>query len=169
MSELQHKEQERKYNPDVLNNYKDMKRVRDKDEKNYELKNTPYKTIINNEDYFKPIRSHKDFMIEVNADNTDIKNRLAEIMDDRKYEDKVNKEIYRDDKREEYEKKFQFRNLEIYALAQEANEGDDDEMIDHEGLKSTIKDYYKRQEREVQKEKERFNSLLQSLKDAGIA
>lgn len=162
IANLQNRGTNEKFNPDVINNYKNLEKIREKLKGEYKLNNTPYKTIIDDDISNKNISNHEDFRIKIETDNKDVTGKLEEIEKERNYDDTISKNIFTEEKRKEYEDKFKYRNVEMYKI------GTDDDTLDYDELKGNMKQYYKRQEREFNKGKQKYNEILDSLLKSGI-
>ena len=78
-----------KFNPDVVNTFNENLNTRKNNK--YELKNIPYKLIIN--DNSKKIKISEDLVIKTNNENKNIEANYNSLLDERniKIKDKVNK------------------------------------------------------------------------------
>ena len=141
----------KKYNPDVINEYNNNEYLR-KTEK-FELKNKPYKIIITDQ-VDKSVKTTDDLKINVINDNSEIKSKYDNILKDRKFKNVV-KNI--DKKKEE-------------DLSNELSLSSLNEFIceDFDDVKSEFKSSFKEQERVIKEDRQKFNSILESLLSDGV-
>lgn len=140
----------KKFNPDVIKQYKNIEKHRDKI--GYKVKNIPYKHILN--ENLINIKDSKDLQINIKEDNKDIDNKFKDILSDRSVKEniKLNKRNIEDIK-----KNFQLEcNLE--------NESTND-FID---VKSDFKSEFELQEKNIKIQREKYNSIIDSLLEDGI-
>ena len=142
-----------KYNPDILNNYNDMEKFYNNTK--YELKNKPYKLIINDDNILK----NNNFKINIdNTNNKKIIEKFQKIYDKRNT--KSNKKLSKKNI-EEIKNKFKLRNTELFNSNNEMLE-------DYEDMKDNFISDYKEKEEEIKKERQNFNNILDSLLEEGI-
>ena len=142
-----------KYNPDILNNYNDMEKFYNNTK--YELKNKPYKLIINDDNILK----NNNFKINIdNTNNKKIIEKFQKIYDKRNT--KSNKKLSKKNI-EEIKNKFKLRNTELFNSNNEMHE-------DYEDMKDNFISDYKEKEKEIKKERQNFNNILDSLLEEGI-
>ena len=138
-----------KFNPDVINTFNENLNTR-KDNK-YELKNIPYKLII--KDNSKEIKTSEDLVVITNNENKNIEENYKSLLDERniKIKDKVNKNKIKN----ELELKDINMNEDVYV----------EDFID---IKENFESEFKSTEMELKKDRDKFNSILDSLLSDGL-
>ena len=138
-----------KFNPDVVNTFNENLNTRKNNK--YELKNIPYKLIIN--DNSKKIKTSEDLVIKTNNKNKNIEANYNSLLDERniKIKDKVNKNKIKN----ELELKDININEDIYV----------EDFID---IKENFESEFKSTEMELKKDRDKFNSILDSLLSDGL-
>lgn len=138
-----------KFNPDVVNTFNENLNTRKNNK--YELKNIPYKLIIN--DNSKKIKISEDLVIKTNNENKNIEANYNSLLDERniKIKDKVNKNKIKN----ELELKDININEDIYV----------EDFID---IKENFESEFKSTEMELKKDRDKFNSILDSLLSDGL-
>lgn len=121
-----------KYNPDVINTYKNIDTNRSTQ---YKITNEPYKIITNRND---KITDKKDIL---DKEFNELLNERNIV--DKKIDNKIDNKI------------------------EEDNE-DIDNINDYDDLKSEFNSIYKNEIEEINKDRQKMNSLLNSLKDDGL-
>lgn len=139
----------KKFNPDVVNIFNDN--LNNRKNKNFELKNTPYKLIIM--DNKQNINTSKDLIINTNSNNKNILDDYNIILDERKIKNKKNKNNS-DIKNE----------LELSDITMEEEDYIDD-FID---IKQNFESEFKETEIEIKNDRNKFNSILESLLSDGL-
>jgi hypothetical protein len=140
----------KKFNPDVVNIFNDN--LNNRKNKNFELKNTPYKLIIM--DNKQNINTSKDLIINTNSNNKNILDDYNIILDERKIKNKKNKNNS-DIKNE----------LELSDITMEEEEDYIDDFID---IKQNFESEFKETEIEIKNDRNKFNSILESLLSDGL-
>ena len=141
----------KKYNPDVINDYNNNEYVR-KTEK-FELKNKPYKIIITDQ-VDKSVKTTDDLKINVIKDNSEIKSKYDEILKERKFRNIVKKVDKK--KEEEISNEFCLNSLNEFICE------------DFDDVKSEFKSSFKEQEKVIKEDRQKFNSILESLLSDGV-
>ena len=141
----------KKYNPDVINDYNNNEYVR-KTEK-FELKNKPYKIIITDQ-VDKSVKTTDDLKINVIKDNSEIKSKYDEILKERKFKNIVKKVDKK--KEEEISNEFCLNSLNEFICE------------DFDDVKSEFKSSFKEQEKVIKEDRQKFNSILESLLSDGV-
>lgn len=143
-----------KYNPDVVNSFNQIKSNYDKN--SYQLKNEPYKLIINDD---KNILKNDNFEIIINENKKDILKDYDIISKERNIKSikKLTKENMN-----EIVSKFKLKNTELF------NNSNIDIPDDFEDIRDNFKSSYKDQEKEIKKERNKFNNILDSLLEEGL-
>ena len=138
-----------KFNPDVINTFNENLNTR-KDNK-YELKNIPYKLII--KDNSKEIKTSEDLKIITNNENKNIEENYKSLLDERniKIKDKVDKTKIKND-------------LEL----KDFNLNEDVYIEDFMDIKENFESEFKSTEMELKKDRDKFNSILDSLLSDGL-
>ena len=152
---------EKKYNPDVEHNYNKINKLRDQDINSYTFKKQRYKTIIN--DVPLPTLNRNDkfaqkkLEIHVKHDKTQskINNNLRKLKNERMYTDREKKLKFSKEKRNEFEKKFKFKNVDYFKKKLENYE-----FNDHGDKKSNSIEYYKRAQNKLDKHKQDMNEIV---------
>jgi len=139
-----------KYNPDVINEFKNSNTSRKNNK--FELKNVPYKIIIEDADISK-IKTIEDLVINTTEDNSKLNNKYDNILIERKFKNniKIDKDKMNTIKKE----------LSLTNLANDIPE-------DYEDIKSEFKSEFEKQEIEIKEGRNKFNSILESLLSDGL-
>ena len=74
--------------------------------------------------------------------------------------------MYNETNREENKKKFKFRNEEIYKLNRKNEQ--EQEIDGFDNLKQEVADYYKKVHTDLEKDREVYNEIIDSLVNAGV-
>tara|TARA_B100000902_G_C27309803_1_gene917677 strand:- start:1515 stop:1943 length:429 start_codon:yes stop_codon:yes gene_type:complete len=136
-----------KFNPDVMNEFKTSNTKRDNDK--FQLKNIPYKIIIEDSDITK-IKTTEDLVINTKKDNTKIDQKYNEIVKERKFKNTI--------------KKKNNNNTTDLFLTNLTNEIPED----FEDIKFEFKSEFEKQENEIKEGRDKFNSILESLYSDGL-
>lgn len=140
-----------KYNPDVNNEFK--KEANNRNKTKYNLLNTPYKQIINDKVVKKKKITTQDFNIELDNNNLNIIDDFNIMVKDRNVKNiKHNKE--------ELEK---FKN-ELMLQSNMENI----ESKDFNDIKDDFKSEYESEEKILKEQRNKVNSIINSLLDDGI-
>lgn len=135
-----------KFNPDVINIYETN--LYNRNNSKYELKNIPYKLIL--KDDIKKINNVNDLVI--NSDN-DIKNldeKYKLILNERNIKNKLEKKIIKE--------KLELKHIDL----------NEEYIDDFNDIKKNFKSEFKDKEFEIKKDRDKFNSILDSLLADGL-
>jgi len=156
----------KKYNPDIEPNLKSLEHKRDNTK--FSLTNSRYKTILNDVEIPQKIKNTKDLSLNIveDKDESKLNTKLDELNDERKYVDKKREEMYNETNREDNKKKFKFRNEEIYKLNRKNEQ--EQEIDGFDNLKQEVADYYKKVHTDLEKDREVYNEIIDSLVNAGV-
>jgi len=141
-------DRERNFNPTLLEYWKSRT-------------NQPYKNILKNEDYTKPIKKKEDLIIyRINKnDKSELVKELQEL------QEKINKQnddicnLYSKDKQNEYKKKFEYNNKYIFRIKYDPKDATE--------LKEECIEEYKKKQEELEKGKKRIDEIIESLVESG--
>ena len=138
-----------KFNPDVLNTFNENLNTRNNNK--YELKNIPYKLIIN--DNSKKVKTIEDLAIVTPNENKNIEADYKSLLNERKIKlkEKVNKGKIKD--------QFELKDI---------NMNEDVYVEDFKDIKDNFESEFKITEMELQKDRDKFNSILDSLLSDGL-
>ena len=146
-----------KFNPDIIKKYSDLSQKRNTNK--YDFLNKPYKIIITD----KPvdtINNQDDLKINLSNNNINVKQDFNKLVDERKYLDDKNKEIYNKVNYEKNKSKFDFRKYQVNKMSNESN--------DYHDLKKNKVNFYNKQNEELLQEKSKYNDIMSNLKKQGI-
>jgi hypothetical protein len=142
-----------KFNPDVINIYET--KLINRNNCKYDLKNIPYKLILNDEQ--KKIKTPEDLIIKThnevsNKSAKNIEDKYKLVLEERniKVKDKEDKKIIKDN--------FQLKEINL-------NEEYIDDFVD---IKNNFISEFKNKESEIKKDRDKFNSILDSLLSDGL-
>ena len=136
-----------KFNPDVINEFKTSNTKRDNDK--FQLKNIPYKIIIEDAD-IKKIKTTEDLIIITKEDNSKVDKKYDEIVKERKFKNTI--------------KNKNSNNTTDLFLTNLTNEIPED----YDDIKAEFKSEFEKQESEIKEGREKFNSILESLYSDGL-
>lgn len=138
-----------KFNPDVINTFNENLNTRSNNK--YQLKNIPYKLIIN--DNSKKVKTSEDLAIVTNNENKNIEADYKLLLDERniKLKDKVNKSKIKN--------QFELKDINI---------NEDVYVEDFKDIKDNFESEFKNTEMELKKDRDKFNSILDSLLSDGL-
>ena len=138
-----------KFNPDVVNTFNENLNTRKNN--NYELKNTPYKLII--KDSSKQIKTSEDLIVVINNENKNIEDNYKSLLDQRniKLKDKVN-----------------INKIKNELELKDINMKEDIYVEDFMDIKENFESEFKNTEMELKKDRDKFNSILDSLLSDGL-
>lgn len=121
--------------------------------------NTPYKHIIRDADFTKPIRSANDLIIHKISDNDkhDVDKKLDIHLNDRKHHYDELQKLYNDSNKTEHKKRFEYNKLYNNLSTQET----DDPKIDYI-------QYYKEEQKKIEKDKQNMDEIIESLLNVGL-
>jgi hypothetical protein len=146
-----------KFNPDVIKKYSDLNQKRNNNK--YEFLNKPYKMIIKDK-VVDNIESQADLKIDLSENNINVNQNYEKIMNDRKYLDDINKEIFNKKNYKDNKSKFDFRHYQVNKMSNESN--------DFSNLKKGNKKFYNKQNEELLQEKSKYNDIMNNLIKQGI-
>ena len=137
-----------KFNPDVVNTFK--KNLNDRNNMKYELKNIPYKLIL--EDDLKKVKTKDDFIINNKFENKNINEKYKILLDERniKLKNKIDNKVLKD--------KLELKEINL-------NEEYIDDFVD---IKKNFESEFKNTESEIIKDRNKFNSIIDSLLSDGL-
>ena len=147
---------EDKFNPDVLNNYD--KFIETRENTSFNNKNTPYKIII--EDNIPQKVTSGDDLIINTEQKIDINTNYIKLMESRNYLDDYNKNVFTKSNFEDNKGKFLNRRNTVQLMSQKTE--------DFGKLKKDRTHYYQKEQKTLDNEKQRYNSILNSLKEKGL-
>lgn len=142
-----------KFNPDVINIYET--KLINRNNCKYDLKNIPYKLILNDEQ--KKIRTPDDLIMKtqnevLNKSAKNIEDKYKLILEERNIKVKNNED-----------KKIIKDNLQLKEI--NLNEEYIDDFVD---IKNNFISEFKSKESEIKKDRDKFNSILDSLLSDGL-
>ncbi len=137
-----------KYNPDIINTYNDNLSNRKNDK--FELKNTPYKLIINEQK--KNIKTCDDLKININNNKDNVIKDYNSALEDRKIKQKPIKKNTSDND-------FKLDNINL---------DNEDYIEDYIDIKENFESEFKETEDEIKKDRDKFNNILESLLSDGL-
>lgn len=149
----------KKYNPDILNNYNNLEKSYDNTK--YELKNKPYKLII--EDDINKLNNNKFpkdgpiWLINLNENNKDIIKDYDILSKDRNI--KIN-QVLTNENMNKIKEKFKLKNTELF--------NNDIIPEDYDDIKEGFVSDYQIEELELKKGRNKFNNILDSLLEEGL-
>ena len=132
-----------KFNPDVVYSFENENKSRINTK--YEIKNIPYKVITKEN---KLIKNQDDLKIPMKENKEDVKINFNKIIEERKIKLVENK-------------KNKFRNLNNLSL-------DINYINDFNDLKVESNSEYKNKEKDILKDREKYNNMIESLLNDGI-
>ena len=137
-----------KFNPDVINTFNENLNNRNN---KFELKNIPYKLIIT--DNKKEINTSEDLIIQTNNQNKNIEDNYKSLLNERniKLKDKIDKNKIKDE-------------LEL----KEITINEEEYIEDFLDIKENFESEFKNTEEELKKDRDKFNSILDSLLSDGL-
>ena len=146
-----------KFNPDVIKKYSDINQKRNSNK--YEFLNKPYKMIIKDK-VVDNVQSQADLKIDLSENNINVNQNYDKIINDRKYLDDINSELFNKKNYQNNKSKFDFRNYQVNKMSNESN--------DFSNLKKSNKKFYNKQNEELLQEKSKYNDIMNNLKKQGI-
>ena len=146
-----------KFNPDVIKKYSDLNQTRNSNK--YDFLNKPYKMIIKDK-VVDNVQSQDDLKIDLSENNININQNYDKIVNDRKYLDDINNELYNKSNYEQNKSKFDFRKYQVNKMSKESE--------DFSNLKKSNKTFYNKQNEELLEEKSKYNDIMNNLKKQGI-
>lgn len=140
----------KKFNPDVLNTFNEN--LNNRSNNNFKLKNIPYKLIIK-EDTTKNVKTTEDLAININNQNKNIDDDYKTLLDERKIKlkDKVDKDKIKNE--------FELKDINV---------NENEYVEDFIDIKENFESEFKDTEMELQKDRDKFNSILDSLLTDGL-
>jgi chromosome segregation ATPase len=146
------KDQNNKFNPDVANLYNQVNEVRNTSK--YNFSNQGYKTIMNDK-IPKIVKSQEDLKVNYEKANEQQKNEILNKISQLENERNLEKE--RLNKQTDHTKKLE----ELIKIKRKENNNDNYQASTH----GELKQIQINQNDKVRKEKEKFNSIVDSLND----
>ena len=144
-----------KFNPDIISKHEQL--FKDRKDIVYEFTDETYKTFTGDLPKLKKDISTKDFIInrgkKMNKKKFD--NELKRMETEREITNKNKEKRFNEKNKKIFEKQFIIANKEI----------NDGEIEDFEDLQVQAKKFYDEQEQEIYKDKQRFNNILDSVKE----
>ncbi len=147
--------QSKKYNPDIIDKFNNVKDKRETIK--YENKNKPYRMIIQDNTPEK-VSNSKDFQIKDDK-KINVKGEYLKLLKAREYLDQENNKK-NDISKDNLPNDFTDRENLVRLMS--------DKSQDFKQLKKERKKYYSKEKDKLEKEKMRYNDLLNSLKTKGI-
>ena len=137
-----------KFNPDVVNTFK--KNLNDRNNIKYELKNIPYKLIL--EDNLKQVKTKNDFIINNKFESKNIEEKYKILLEERniKLKNNIDNKVLKD--------KLELKEINL-------NEEYIDDFVD---IKKNFESEFKNTESEIIKDRNKFNSIIDSLLSDGL-
>jgi hypothetical protein len=137
-----------KFNPDVVNTFK--KNLNDRNNIKYELKNIPYKLILEND--LKQVKTKNDFILNNEIETKNIEEKYKMLLDERniKLKNKIDNKVLKD--------KLELKEINL-------NEEYIDDYVD---IKKNFESEFKNTESEIIKDRNKFNSIIDSLLSDGL-
>lgn len=132
-----------KFNPDVEYSFENENKSRVNTK--YEIKNIPYKVITKEN---KLVKSSDDLKIKINENKDDVNKNFDKIIEERKVK------LIKD-------KKSNFRKINNLSL-------DCNYINDFKDLREDSKSEYKNKEKDILKDREKYNNMIESLLNDGI-
>ena len=140
-----------KYNPDILNNYNNLEKSYDNTK--YELKNEPYKLIIDDDNKLK----NNNFVIFLDKNKKNIIEDFDILYKKRNI--KTSKKISKENMKK-IKEKFKLKHTELF--------NDNKIPDDYEDIKDGFISDYKTEEEELKRGRNKFNNILDSLLEEGL-
>jgi len=121
--------------------------------------NQPYKNILKDEDYTKNFKKKDDLIVhkvtDLDKDAEKLELEFQDKDDDREKHDGELKMIYSTSKEAENKKKFEYNNVYKFRMKYDPK--------DHEGKKQDKIDYYKKEQKKLEKGNKKFNEVIEHL------
>jgi hypothetical protein len=129
--------------------------------------NTPYKGILKNQNYDVKVKDEKDLVVHrITQKDKDVKQveaKYNEFNDKIKTHDGELKVIYATSKKGEHKKKFDYTHTYQYRKPDVHNSDEDSKEQDHIKIKQDRYNYYKEQQKLQEKNKDKFDAVLEKL------
>ena len=137
-----------KFNPDVLNTFN--KKLNDRDIIKFELKNIPYKLIL--KDDLNEIKTENDLILNNKFENKNLNEKYKLLLDERniKFKNKIDNKIIKD--------KLELKEINL----------NDEYINDYVDIKKNFESEFKNTESEIIKDRNKFNSIIDSLLSDGL-
>ena len=132
-----------KFNPDVVYSFENENKSRINTK--YEIKNIPYKVITKEN---KLVKNKDDLKIQIKEDKEDVNINFNKIIEERKIK------LLKDKKNNIKE----LKNLSLY----------NNYVNDFKDLRDECKSEYKDKEKDILKDREKYNNMIESLLNDGI-
>jgi hypothetical protein len=128
--------------------------------------NVPYKGILKNENYNLKVKDEKDLVVhrvtQKDKDVKEVESKYNEFNDKIKSHDGELNIIYSTSKKGEHKKKFEYTHTYQYRKTELNNSDEDNKEQDHTKLKQDRYNYYKDQQKQLEKNK-KINEVLERL------
>ena len=149
-----------KFNPDVVNNYN---RLVDKRNNNvFKITNNPYKNITN--DNNKNVKNSKDLIIDIRQSDKNLLDELNKLSNERNYDNNNLKEKFNEEKKMKHLDLFKKNNNNKNKLQNSLNNN----FKDHTLLKTNMNDHLLKSNFNLNKEKKKYDDIVNSLIDEGL-
>jgi hypothetical protein len=150
-----------KYNPDVLNNYNKL--VDKRNNNIFTITNKPYKNIINNNNN-NNITKSQDLSIDIRQSDKNLLNELDELSNKRNKYDNYIKDKFNEKEKNEYSESFKKNTLNKIKISKTL----DINYNDHTLLKINTNDYLKKDNLNLNEDKQKYNDIVNSLLNEGL-
>lgn len=146
-------------NPDVKKKADEYEKTKDGEREKYwkSRTNEPYKNIIKDADYKKPVSKTDDLIVHkvTPADKLGVDEKFTDFEKDKKQHDDDLKVIYSANEKTKHLKQFEYQHKYKYRIRHNPS--------DHEELKSDNVEYYKNEQKKLEKDKKKLDVILESL------
>ena len=131
-------------------------------------KNFPYKGIIKNFDYNKVIKNEKDLIVFRPKDENKetFKEDIKIYKDEIKKQNIENKNVYSDDKKTDYNKKFEY--VQKYKYKSNLSNSENSGEIEGDSLRSDRIEFYKKEQSKIDKNNSIINDIFVDLINKGV-
>ena len=131
-------------------------------------KNFPYKGIIKNFDYNKIIKNEKDLIVFHPKDENKetFKEDIKIYKDEIKKQNIENKNVYSDDKKTDYNKKFEY--VQKYKYKSNLSNSENSGEIEGDSLRSDRIEFYKKEQSKIDKNNSIINDIFVDLINKGV-
>ncbi len=124
--------------------------------------NSPYKNILKDEDYKKEFNKKDDLIIHkvTNADKIGIEEKFIGLIESLEKHNNELKLIYSFSKHNEHIKDFEYNHAYKFRIKHTPS--------DHSDLKQDNLDYYKDEQKKLEKDKQKVDEIIESLVSIGV-
>lgn len=124
--------------------------------------NQPYKNILKGEDYTKNFEDVDDFVIHkvTEKDKEGIDEKLMDFKKDIKMHDRELGIVYSSDKQTKFKKDFEYNNRYKFRTVYKPSS--------QSRIKKNVMEYYKQEQKKLDKDKEKLDNIFDSLVEDGI-